>query len=177
MLDMLRQFGMQYCKPIQTPMETNMKLDATDGYVIADVKMYQQMVGKLIYLTITRPDIAFSVGIVSRYMQEPKKVHLVAAKRILRYIKGTLDYGILYSNHEFSPSFFCDADWTGDKESRRSTTGYCCSLGSGVVSCLSKKQPTVALSTTEAEYRAAAPATCKATWMEMLLKDLKIKVR
>ena len=102
MLDMLRQFGMQYCKPIQTPMETSMKLDATDGYVIADVKMYQQMVGNLIYLTITRPDIAFSVGIVSRYMQEPKKVHLVAAKRILRYIKGTLDYGILYSNHEFS---------------------------------------------------------------------------
>ena len=85
-------------------------------------------------------------------------MHLVAVKRILRYIKGTLDYGILYTNHEFSPRFFCDANWAGDKETRRSTTGFCCSLGSGVVSWLSKKQPTVALSTTEAEYRAAAQA-------------------
>ena len=85
-------------------------------------------------------------------------MHLVVAvKRILRYIKGTLDYGILYTNHEFYPRFFSDADWAGDKETR-STTRYCCSLGSGVVSWLSKKQPIVALSTTEAEYRAAAQA-------------------
>ena len=137
MIDMLRQFGMQDCKSIQTPMETNVKLEVSDDNVIADIKIYQQMVGKLIYLTITRPDIAFSVGAVSKYMQKPKKVHLVAVKQIVIYIKGTTNYGILYTNNNFSPSFFCDADWVGDKETRRSTTGYCCSLESGVVSWLS----------------------------------------
>ena len=108
-------------------------------------------------------------------MQEPMKAHMVIVKRILRYIKGTLEYGLLYSNDKVSPSFFCDTDWVGDKETRRSTSGYCCSLGSGVVSWLSKKQPTIALSTTEAEYRVATQAACEATWLEMLLKDLGVK--
>ena len=76
-----------------------------------------------------------------------------------------------------SPSFFCDTDWVGNKETRRSTSGYWCSLGSGVVSWLSKKQPTIALSTTEAEYRVATQAACEATWLEMLLKDLGVKIQ
>ena len=90
-------------------------------------------------------------------MQEPMKAHMVIVKRILRYIKGTLEYGLLYSNDKVSPSFFCDADW--------------------VVSWLSKKQPTVALSTTETEYRVATQATCEGTWLEMLLKDLEVKIQ
>ena len=176
MVDMLKEFSMYDCKPMQTPMQERMTLDSTKNDALTNVKMYQQIVGKLIYLTITRPDIAFSVGIVSRYMQEPMKAHMVIVKRILRYIKGTLEYGLLYSNDKVSPSFFCDADWAGDKETRRSTSGYCCSLGSGVVSWLSKKQPTVALSTTEAEYRVATQATCEATWFEILLKDVGVKI-
>ena len=135
MVDMLKEFRMYDCKPMQTPMQERMMLDTTKTGDFTKVKMYQQIVRKLIYLVITRPDISFSVGMVSRYMQ----AHMMIVKRILRYIKGTLEYGLLYSNDKVSPSLFCDADWAGDKETRRSTSGYCCSLGSGVLSWLSKK--------------------------------------
>ena len=147
---MLRQFGLYDCKALQNPMETDAKFGVTDGNAIEDVKMDQQMVGNLVYLTITTLDIAFVFRIISRYMQEE---HLVAMKWVLRYIKGTLEYKstLLYFSDKVSPSFFCDENWAGDKETRRSISGYCCSLGNGVVSWLSKKQLTIALSSTEAE--------------------------
>ena len=126
---MLKEFSMYDCKPMQTPMQERMMLDTTKTGDFTKVKMYQQIVRKLIYLVITRPDISFSVGMVSRYMQ----AHMMIVKRILRYIRGTLEYGLLYSNDKVSPTFFCDADWVGDKETRKSTSGYCCLLGSGVV--------------------------------------------
>lgn len=93
---LIQKFGLAGCKPISTPMEPNLKLCAYDGKDLDDTRMYRQIVGSLIYLTISRPDITFVVGIVSRFMQKPKKPHLEAVKRILRYIKGTIDWGLFY---------------------------------------------------------------------------------
>ena len=135
--------------------------------------MYRQIISSLIYLTLTRPDIAFAVGVVSRFMQTPKKSHLEAVRRILRYIKGTLDLGLFYKSQiTCKLEGYCDADYAGDYDTRRSTTGYAFSLGSGVVTWCSKRQPTVSLSTTEAEYRATTMAAQEITWLVQLLENL-----
>ncbi|KAL6311805.1 hypothetical protein AAG906_020916 [Vitis piasezkii] len=136
-------------EPISTPMEPNAKMCEHEGKDLKDATMYRQLVGSLLYLTLTRLDISYAVGVMSRYMQNPKKPHLEAVRRILRHVKGTIDYGLFCS---------CDADYAGDHDTRRSTTGYVFMLGSGAISWCSKRQPTVSLSTTEAEYRAAAMA-------------------
>lgn len=94
--DLLKRFGMMDCKPISTPIDANVKVCAHEGKDLEDAIMFRQLVGSLIYLTMTRPDISFAVGVVSKFMQKPKKPHLEAARRILRYIKSTIDYGIIY---------------------------------------------------------------------------------
>ncbi|KAI3462288.1 hypothetical protein Pfo_018951, partial [Paulownia fortunei] len=171
--DLLERFGMLDCKPISTPMEVNAKLCAHEGKGLEDETMYRQLVGSLIYLNLTRPDISFAVDIVSRYMQNPKKSHLEAVRRILRYVKSTIDYGLLYKKGEGCKLFgYCDADYAGDHDTRRSTTGYVFKLGSGIISWCSKRQPTVSLSTTEAEYRAAAMAGQESTWLIQLMNNL-----
>ena len=135
--------------------------------------MYRQLVGSLIYLTLTRPDITYAVSVISRFMQKPKKPHLEAIKRILRYVKGSIDYGILYHNdRNFEVAGYCDADYAGDLDTRRSTTGYVFKLGSGAASWCSKRQPTVSLSSTKVEYRASAMATHECAWLTQPLKDL-----
>ncbi|GJW15536.1 indole-3-acetic acid-amido synthetase GH3.17, partial [Tanacetum coccineum] len=170
--DLLKKFGMANSKPNSTPMELNSKMCAYEGHDLEDATMYRQLVGSLIYLTITRPDISFAVGVMSRYMQNPKKSHLEAVRRILRYVKSTLDYGIMFRKGEDCRLVsYCDADYAGDHDTRRSTSGYVCLLGSGAISWCSKRQPTVSLSTTEAEYRAAAMTAQEITWI-MLLKEL-----
>ncbi|KAL0405346.1 UNVERIFIED_CONTAM: Retrovirus-related Pol polyprotein from transposon TNT 1-94 [Sesamum latifolium] len=119
------------------------------------------------------PDISFAVGVISSYMQNPKKPHLEAVRRILRYVKGTLSYGIMFKKCEDCKLVgYCDADYAGDHDTRRSTTGYVFMLGFGAVSWCSKRQPTVSLSTTEAEYQAAAMAAQEITWLVQLLKEL-----
>ncbi|KAL5549787.1 hypothetical protein UlMin_005018 [Ulmus minor] len=171
--DLLKRFGMLECKPISTPMEPNAKMCAHEGKDLEDATMYRQLVGSLIYLTLTRPDISYAVGVMSRYMQNPKKPHLEAVRRILRYVKSTIDYGLLYKKGEDCKLVgYCDADYAGDHDTRRSTTGYVFKLGSGTISWCSKRQPTVSLSTTEAEYRAAAMAAQESTWLIQLMNDL-----
>ena len=95
-LDMLSKYGMTGCKPITVPLEQNMRVSADTGDVLEDPTMYRRIVGSLIYMTITRPDLSYAVGLVSQFMQTPRKPHLDAARRILRYIKSTLDYGLFY---------------------------------------------------------------------------------
>ncbi|KAE8723075.1 PLAC8 family protein [Hibiscus syriacus] len=113
------------------------------------------------------------LGVMSRYMQNPKKPHLEAVRRILRYVKNTIDYGLLYKKGEDCKLVgYCDADYAGDHDTRRSTTGYVFKLGSGTISWCSKRQPTVSLSTTEAEYRAAAMAAQESTWLIQLMNNL-----
>ena len=111
------------CKPISTPMDPNVRLKEDEGNDLEDMTMYRQLVGSLIYLTLTRPDISYPVGVVSRYMSKPKKPHLDAVKRILRYVKGTINFGIMYKKTiDCQVMGYCDADYAGDSCTRRSTT-------------------------------------------------------
>ncbi|KAK3018739.1 hypothetical protein RJ639_003033 [Escallonia herrerae] len=122
--DMLKKFEMLKCKPISTPMEPNAKMYAHEEKDLEEARMYRQLVGSLIYLTLTRPDISYAVCVMNRYMQNPKKLHLEAVRRILRHVKGTLDYGIIYKKGgDCKLVDFCDADYAGDHDTRRSTTG------------------------------------------------------
>ena len=137
--------------------------------------MYQQAIGCLTYITTaTRPDIAAAVGALSQYMSKPSKDHWKGVKRILRYLKGTLKYGLQFSAQEEKPELFgyTGADWAGDVDTRRSTSGYVFQIGSGTVSWSSRKQQTVAKSSTEAEYVALSSATWEAVWLRRLMKDL-----
>ncbi|KAJ9556278.1 hypothetical protein OSB04_010892 [Centaurea solstitialis] len=168
----LKHFLRLECKPASTPIDPNAKF-AHEGKELDDGMMYRQLVDSLIYLTFSRPDISYAVGVMSRYMQSPRKPHLDAARRALRYIKGTIDYGLIYRRGEDCKLVeYCDADYAGDYDTQRSTTGYVFKLGSGAISWCSKRQPTVSLSTTEAEYRAAAAAAQESTWLMILIKDL-----
>ncbi|KAE8671632.1 hypothetical protein F3Y22_tig00111941pilonHSYRG00018 [Hibiscus syriacus] len=132
--DLLKRFGMLECKSTSTPMEPNIKMCAHEGKDLEDATMYRQLVGSLIYLTLTRPDISYAVGVMSRYMQNPKKPHLEAVRRILRYVKNTIDYGLLYKKGEDCKLVgYCDVDYAGDHDTRRSITGYVFKLGSGTI--------------------------------------------
>ncbi|XP_042423573.1 uncharacterized mitochondrial protein AtMg00810-like [Zingiber officinale] len=171
--DLLKRFGMLDCKPISTPMESNFRMCAHEGKSLEDTTMYQKLVGSLIYLTLTQPDISYAVSVISRYMQNLMKLHLEAVRRILRYVKSTIDYGLVYKRiGDCKLVGYCDADYAGDHDTRRSTTGYLFKLGSGAISWCSKRQPTVSLSSTEAEYRAAAMAAQESTWLIQLLNNL-----
>ena len=131
------------------------------------------MIGSLMYLTNTRPDICFAVNTLSQFMVEPRRVHWIAAKHVLRYLKGTIDYGLRYtSDHEMSLVGYTDADWAGSVTDRKSTSGCCFSLGSAVISWLSRKQSSVALSTAEAEYMAACLASGEAVWLRKMISRL-----
>ncbi|KAE8734204.1 PLAC8 family protein [Hibiscus syriacus] len=122
--DLLKRFGMLECKSTSTPMEPNVKMCAHEGKDLEDETMYRQLVGSLIYLTLTRPDISYAVGVMSRYMQNPKKPHLEAVRRILRYVKSTIYYGLLYKKGEDCKLVgYCDADYAGDRQ-----LGMCLSL-------------------------------------------------
>ncbi|XP_071728147.1 uncharacterized mitochondrial protein AtMg00810-like [Rutidosis leptorrhynchoides] len=156
---LLERFNMGESKPMTTPMEPTLKMKKDQGKELKDVKLFRQMVGSLIYLTITRPKIAYSVGIISQFIQCPTNVHLDAAKRILRYVKGSIGHGLWYKKCDnVLLNGFVDADWMGDANDRHSTSGYCFNMVSAVISWCSKKQDVVDLSSTEAEYIAATMA-------------------
>ena len=157
---------MEDCKPAHTPMETSAKLSVQDDGVQIDGKMYKQLVGSLICLTITRSNITFAIGIVFRFMVEPKQIHWLVAKQILRYLRGTLQYGLEFvQNDNFKLQGHINLDWAGCTDTQRSTSGYSFSLGSAVVTWSSKKQSTVALSSIETEYKAAIVAASEAIWL------------
>eukprot|EP00253_Pinus_taeda_P013227 PITA_13227 len=166
--NLVDRFRMQDCKPTTTPMEPGLKLSAQSSSLPVDETLFRQLVGSLIYLTATRPDISFAVSYISRFMAAPKTDHWIAAKRVLRYVRGTSDYGLLYSRSS-DPilSGYIDSDWAGSVDDRKSTAGYVFSLGSGAVTWTSKKQQAVALSSTEAEYRGAV----KASWSAQTCKN------
>ena len=125
------------------------------------------------YLTATRPDLMFVVSLLSRYMERPTDLHLQATKRVLRYLKGTMDYGIFYSKGGNTKLMgFTDSDYAGNLEDRKSTSGHLFLLSSGAVSWSSRKQPVVTLSTTEAEFVAASSCACQAVWLRRLLEEL-----
>jgi hypothetical protein len=124
--------------------------------------MYRMIVGSLIYMTITRPDLNYTVGLENQFMQVPRKPHLDGVRHTLHYVNATTDYGLFYeASMELQVHGYVDADWAASISNRRSTSGFMFSFGSAAVTWSSKKQPTVALSSTEAEYRGAAMAACE----------------
>ncbi|MCP3666765.1 MAG: hypothetical protein GY696_30425, partial [Gammaproteobacteria bacterium] len=173
--NMLEKFGMADCKPMKTPQEEGLKLQAHTGDPV-DRQRYQAAVGSINYaVTATRPDLAAALTAVNKYMQCPGKEHWAAVNRIFHYIQGTLGHGIMFDGSQNSEpvlSGFADADWGGDLDGRKSTSGYIFFLGGGPVSWCSKRQDTVALSTANAEYVAACQATQEAIWLRNLLAEL-----
>lgn len=172
------RFHMTDCKTISTPMDPNQNL----GDFKAEEKVdfpYREAVGSLMYLAVaTRPDISFAVGCVSRYLENPALAHVNAVKRILRYIKATLNFGIVYEAKIDLPIIgYSDADYAGDTETRRSTSGYVFLFGSSAVSWGSVRQKSVSLSTTESEYIAASDAVKELVWLERLIAQITSKKR
>ncbi|GKV37173.1 hypothetical protein SLEP1_g45232 [Rubroshorea leprosula] len=172
-LDILKKFEMENCKPVATPLVQNEKLSKDDQETKVDSSYYRSLIGSLLYLTATRLDLMFAASYLSRFMSTPSKFHLVAAKRVLRYIKGTYELGLWFdSNQQGRLQGYADSDWAGSMEDMISTTSYVFSFGSGSFSWNSKKQDIVAQSTAKAEYLAAGAAANHAIWLRMVLEKL-----
>ncbi|XP_071740551.1 uncharacterized mitochondrial protein AtMg00810-like [Rutidosis leptorrhynchoides] len=169
----LEQFGMQNCNPARSPIESHLKVGKDEGDEEVDPTEYRRVVGCLRYLTLTRPDLSYSVGIASRFMEKPTALHLPIVKRVLRYVKGTLDYGLNYGRRqEFEHLVgFSDSDLGGDKVGSKSTSGMVFYIGRSVITWKSQKQKTVALSSCEAEFMAATSAACQTIWLANLVKE------
>ncbi|KAI3666993.1 hypothetical protein L6452_42034 [Arctium lappa] len=175
-LDILRKFNMENCKPIGTPMAPGTKISTDPSGKSVDVRTYRGMIGSLMYLTSSRPDIMFSTCLCSRYLAAPKESHLAAVKRIFRYLKGTADLGVWYPKDTgFQLTAYSDADHAGCMLDRKSTSGHVQFLGDKLVSWASKKQLCVSTSTAEAEYVAAASCCSQVLWMRTQLRDYGFK--
>uniref|UniRef100_H3G9W5 Reverse transcriptase Ty1/copia-type domain-containing protein n=1 Tax=Phytophthora ramorum TaxID=164328 RepID=H3G9W5_PHYRM len=169
------KFGVDKCKAVHTPADCNSKLvKMSEEEAFVAKYPYRELVGALMYLaTCTRPDIAQAVGEVAKFCERYNKSHWVAAKRILKYLKTTQDMGIVFNGAiKGEPIGYADANWAGDLDTRRSTTGYVFFLNGSAISWKSKRQPTVATSSTEAEYMSLYSATQEAVWLRLLLKDM-----
>ncbi|WZY86902.1 hypothetical protein YC2023_033288 [Brassica napus] len=178
-LDLLKGAGAYGGKTARMPMEDGYKVpregEIEDSKPYQDPKLYRKLVGKLIYLTITRPDICFAVNQVSQHMQVPKEHHWHMVERILMYLNGSPDQGVwMGCNGSTEVVGYCDADWAGDRADRRSTTGYCTFIGGNLVTWKSKKQKVVSCSSAEAEYRAMLKLTNELVWIKGILKHLEI---
>lgn len=161
------------CKPVSTPMESVNSTKQQTGKALTDILSYQKLVGKLIYLSHTRPDICYSVSYVSQFMHSPTDIHLQAVMRILRYLKGSPGQGLFFKKTNCRDiQVFTDADWGGSKRDMRSTSGYGTFLWGNLVTWRSKKQAVVARSSAEAELRALALGICEGLWIKRVLKDL-----
>lgn len=168
----LERFGMSDCTPIDTPIEPGKKFDVTKPEdQKADTRLYQEIIGSLTYaMTATRPDICAAVGMLSQFMANPNQEHLGAARRVLRYLKGTLNHGLRFDgNGSEGLVGYSDADWAGDVVTRKSTSGYVYRFAGGTVSWSSKRQSVVAKSSTEAEYMALSLAASEAVWLRRLI--------
>ncbi|XP_038885877.1 secreted RxLR effector protein 161-like [Benincasa hispida] len=164
---------MDECKAARTPINQKEKLCKEDGDVKVDEGYFRSLIGFLMYFTVTRPNILNVVSILSRLMHCASELHLKAAKRVMRYIKGTSDFGIKFTrSKEFKLVGFFNSDWGGSIDDMRSTSGYCFTLDSSVFSWSSKKQEAVAQSTTEAEFIVATTTVNQALWLRKNLFDL-----
>src|SRR3954463_4906897 len=173
-LDLLKDTGMLGCRPAMTPVDPNHGLQADDGEQVAR-EQYQRTVGRLIYLSHTRPDIAYAVSLVSQFMHDPRTTHSDAVDRILRYLKSCPGKGILLGSHNhLRVEVYTDADWAGLRDDRKSTSGYCSFVEGNLVTWQSKKQNVVARSSAEAEYRALALGVSEAMWIRKLMAELQL---
>ncbi|RVW89893.1 Retrovirus-related Pol polyprotein from transposon TNT 1-94 [Vitis vinifera] len=165
--------GLQRATSVDTPMELNVKLRKEEGDLLADPSLYRKLVGSLVYLTITRPDISFAVQQVNQFLQTPRHLHLAAVRRIIRYVQGTSTRGLFFpAGNSTRLAAYSDADWACCADTRRSITGWCVFLGDALISWKSKKQDRVSKSSTESEYRAMSLACSEIIWLRGLLAEL-----
>ena len=176
--DVLRKFGMQDCKGVKIPMPTNGHLCTDENGIDFDQKVYRSMIGSLLYLCASRPDIMLSVCMCARFQATPKESHHKAVKHILRYLAHTPTLGLWYpKGSAFDLIGYSDSDYAGDRVDRKSTSGTCHFLGRSLVCWSSKKQNCVSLSTAEAEYIAAGSCCAQLLWMKQTLKDYGVNMK
>ena len=171
--EILKKFEMESCKEANTPMPSSCYMDADAAEKGVDQTKYRSLIGSLLYLTASRSDIMFFVCLCARYQANPKESHFKAAKRIIKYLKGTTNVGLWYPS--YSPIYltgYSDSDFAGCKLDRKSTSDTCHLLGSSLISWHSKKQPCVAFSTVEAEYIVAGRCCAQILWLKQQLADL-----
>ena len=171
--ELLARAKMNDCNPVHTPVDTAGKLGATSGELLDDPTTYRSLAGALQYLTFTRPDFSYAVQQICMYMHAPRTGHLHALKRLLRYVKGTLNMGVMMKASPLSNLIaYTDADWAGCPDTRRSTSGYCIFFGDNLLSWSSKRQSVVSRSSAEAEYRGVANVVAEICWLRNLLLEL-----
>ncbi|XP_047252241.1 secreted RxLR effector protein 161-like [Capsicum annuum] len=171
--EILKKFYMEDCKEISTPMNQKEKLSKNDGAEKMEETYFRGLAGRLMYLTTTRPDILYVVSILSRFMHCDSELHLKVAKRVIRYIKGTINYGVKFQKNPNQKLLgYSDSDWAGSVDGMKSTSGYCFSLSSKIFLWCTKKKDIVAQSTTEAEFMAAIAAVNQALWLRKIFVDL-----
>uniref|UniRef100_A0A3Q7JGD1 Reverse transcriptase Ty1/copia-type domain-containing protein n=1 Tax=Solanum lycopersicum TaxID=4081 RepID=A0A3Q7JGD1_SOLLC len=188
-LDLISDFGLAGTKPVGTPLEVNQRFtsqdfdmsyeaqDTHEDIVLDDPTGYQKLVGKLLYLTMTRPDISYAVQNLSQFMHKPKKSHMEGALRVIRYLKNAPGLGIMLTSKVCKQlSVYCDADWATCPMTRRSVSGFVVKIGDSLISWKSKKQKTVSRSSAEAEYRSMANVVSEVVWLIGLYKELKIEM-
>jgi hypothetical protein len=169
-VDLLHHVNMDGAKPYSAPCTSGKRLSASDRDPLPDPTLYRHIIGALQYCTLTRPDISFTVNQLCQFLHCPTTTHFSAAKRVLRYLKRTLDFGLLFTKG----SLHLHAYWAGDPSDRRSTGGYGVFLGSSLISWHAKKQPVVSRSSTEAKYRSLATTTAELYWLRMLFRELQV---
>ncbi|KAK6145658.1 hypothetical protein DH2020_022478 [Rehmannia glutinosa] len=173
--DILDRARLTDTRTIDTPLELNVRYSSSDGTPLSDPTLYRTIVGSLVYLTITRPDIAYVVDIVSQFITCPTTVHWAVVTRILRYLRGILFESLLFpSTSSLELRAYSDSDWASDPTNRKSTTGFSIFLGYSLISWKSKKQNVVSRSSTEAEYREMASTTTEIVWLRWLLADMGV---
>ncbi|XP_050908121.1 uncharacterized mitochondrial protein AtMg00810 [Lathyrus oleraceus] len=174
--EVLEMFGLQNCSSVTNPIVPGCKLTKDAGGLKVDATTYKQMVGSLMYLTATRPDLVYVVSLVARFLEAPTTMHQQTMKRVLRYLRGTTELGLCYKREgEENLVAFCDSDYAGDLEDRKSTSGYVFKMSNGLVAWSSKKQSVVSLSTTEAEFISVAACVAQSIWMMRILESLGVK--
>ncbi|KAL2235782.1 UNVERIFIED_CONTAM: Retrovirus-related Pol polyprotein from transposon RE2 [Sesamum indicum] len=168
--------GLMQSKIKNTPLLVGVKLSSQDSDPLPDPSRYRRLVGRLLYLNLTRPDLSYSVQQLSQYLQTPCQIHWEAAVHLVKYLRGCADTGLFFPlQNKLNLIAFSDADWGGCLQTRKSLTGFCVFLGETPISWKTKKQVTVSRSTAEAEYRSLASTVCELVWINYMLQEFEIE--
>ena len=176
--ELIQKFGQQTCKVGKIPMNTSTRIDLDEEGISIEEHKYRKLIGSLLYLTASRPDITFAVGVCARFQSKPKMSHYQTALKIIKYLKGTVNVGLWYPKEgDLTLRAYSDSDYAGCRVDRKSTSGTCQFLGDRLISWFSKKQTSIATSTAEAEYMAAASCCAQVLWMKQQLSDYDVEAK
>jgi hypothetical protein len=172
-MEIIERVSMAECKPCMTPVDTSWKHSGDTCNLVSDPTHYRSLASALQYLTFTHPDISYTVQHVYLHMHDLRETHMTTLKHVLRYLQGTLDFGLLLRRSSTSELVvYCDADWVGYLDTHRSTSRYAIFLSDDLISCSSKRQNMVSHSSAEAEYRVVANGVVDTSWLRQLLMEL-----